>query len=575
MSKEKSFRFWVPAEISKATDKEGNEKMCVKGIASTSAEDTDGEHLDPKGFDLSLLKSQGYLNWHHGTKENPTAIIGEPTKAEIVKKGLYIEGELYKDSPMAKKVWQLAQILEKNSKTRRLGFSVEGRATERDKANPNIVTKAEITGCAITYAPKNPHTLMEIMKGQVDATEEDEFEITEETMGGKNYIVDITKEDGTHITLDKNGNITFKAASPTTAKPKGQEVLENGAKKTTEKTSKTLSKAEVFDKIFSDNPDITIEKSKKVYNIIQKISTMAKEKTITNDSIKKAYATLGLTDTETVDTIEKASDTTVFKKFKKGDTSYFRKFNKAAAGGALTEDDEKKKYKEVEKGSYAPVDEEVKKADKDEEEEDEKKDEKPLKKSIKKAEKDKDEEEEEGMEKAEEKDEDEEEEKEKKVEKSDDKDDDEKKDDKVSKGKKLEKAQSNDIEKAIQTMTASNQEMFKSVGLVLKDIKEKQETFQKGITEQLEAIQSSPNSKKSITKAIPIEKFGKNEETGATVLSASKHKKAVLDVLERVSFSKGFDNEFANAMTKYESSGEISKGTINRLMQEHKIQIVQ
>jgi len=320
---------------------------------------------------------------------------------------------------------------------------------------------------------------------------------------------------------------------------------------------------------------------------------MAKTK-ITDDSIKKAYATLGLTDTETIDTIEKASDSTIFKKFKKGDSSYFRKFNKAE-DGSMKEDDEKKKFKAVEKGYEAMDDEDkVKKADKEDEEDIIMK-----KKAIKKADKDedededkdekmkkagKDEDDEEEVKKADDEDEDDvkkaDDEDEEEVEKADD-DEDEDKDEKMKKAgmktKKnpFKKAQSTDIEKAITGLTQSNAELFKSVGIVLKDIKEKQENFQKSITEQLETIQSNPNNKKSITKAIAVEKFGKNEENGTTVLSASKHKKALLDVLERVSFAKGFDNEFANAMTRYESSGEISRGTINRLMQEHKIQIIQ
>ena len=158
-------RFWVPLEISKAQNEQGITEMKIKGVASTIDEDTDGEFLDPKGFDLSLFKKSGFLNWHHKSGTDPNMIVGEPTKANITKKGLEIEGMLYNDSATAKSIYTLAQTLEKNSSTRRLGFSIEGKAIERDVLNPKKVTKALITGCAITFLPKNPNTIMNIVKG--------------------------------------------------------------------------------------------------------------------------------------------------------------------------------------------------------------------------------------------------------------------------------------------------------------------------------------------------------------------------------------------------------------------------
>src|SRR5690554_6661791 len=112
-----TFNFHLPLNIlEKGYDQEGREIMKIGGIASTSYKDADGEYLDPDGFDLSYFKNQGFFNWHHMSKKDPTAIIGEPTKAEKRPEGLYVEGFLYGDSPIAKAVYQTAKMLEKSSK---------------------------------------------------------------------------------------------------------------------------------------------------------------------------------------------------------------------------------------------------------------------------------------------------------------------------------------------------------------------------------------------------------------------------------------------------------------------------
>ena len=75
---------------------------------------------------------------------------------------------LYSDSQLAKDVYGLAELLQKNSKKRRLGFSIEGKVLERDPLDESKITKARLTGLAITHIPKNPATICEIMKGERD-----------------------------------------------------------------------------------------------------------------------------------------------------------------------------------------------------------------------------------------------------------------------------------------------------------------------------------------------------------------------------------------------------------------------
>lgn len=161
------FNFFVPIDITKSKDRKGNEVMRVKGIASTPDLDSEDEVLLPIGFDLSRFLSSGYINWNHQGKSSPDKIIGEPDVAKITNDGsLYIEGILYPESDLAKSVWKLGETLKKNSSGRRLGWSIEGKSLERDPINPKRITKALITGVAITPSPVNTNTYLDLVKGE-------------------------------------------------------------------------------------------------------------------------------------------------------------------------------------------------------------------------------------------------------------------------------------------------------------------------------------------------------------------------------------------------------------------------
>lgn len=252
---EDNFVFWCPIQKSEEAVVDpttGESIMRLGGIASTSDEDSDGEFLDPKGFDIAPLLKSGYVNWHHQANGQPATIIGEPSKAEIRPEGLYIETDLYPSSEIAKEVWNLANTLEKDSKTRRLGYSIEGRVVKRKSNNKNSpdykkISKAIITGVAITHMPKNARTFANIIKGEIGMQIDD--------------------------------------------------------------TETVLSKSEVMDRIFDFATNISIEKATKIFSLIKKISGMKNEKKnqITEEDIEKAYQVLGLETEETQqEEIEKA-----------------------------------------------------------------------------------------------------------------------------------------------------------------------------------------------------------------------------------------------------------------------------
>ena len=261
---EDKFVFWCPLQKSEdiIDPTTGEQIMRLGGIASTSDEDSDGEFLDPKGFDIKPLLASGMVNWHHQAKEHPDTIIGEPSKAEIRPEGLYIETDLYPSSKVACDVWELANTLEKDSKTRRLGYSIEGKVLKRksnDKNSPDYkhIVKAIITGVAITHMPKNPKTFANIIKGEIDDFNEEE-EVQEEKA--------LDTENGSALkkeSVDKKLKVT------------------------------TFSKAEVLERLFQDIAGISLEKAEQIYIMLQNFANM-KGKQITEDDIQKAYEALGL-----------------------------------------------------------------------------------------------------------------------------------------------------------------------------------------------------------------------------------------------------------------------------------------
>jgi len=292
------FNFFVPLAFEKGLDNKGKAITKIKGIASSAAEDSDGETLIPSGFDFSPLLKTGFLNWNHQATKSAKAICGEPTAAKIINDGrdLYIEGFLYPNA-QGKEVAELAETLETYSPNRRLGFSIEGQATERgcgpeylDKAqtikNPSFdpylwkqVTKARITGVAITQSPKNPNTLMSIVKGQSDEFYVEDEELTDEE---KKKEKEKNEKEGT----------TEKAMDTVAMSPAMPESVEHKEKPT---VGLSLNKSEVYIQIY-DRYTTDVIKAKEIFNFIstvnEKLFNMVKGEKITEETLQKSFEIL-------------------------------------------------------------------------------------------------------------------------------------------------------------------------------------------------------------------------------------------------------------------------------------------
>lgn len=505
-----NFNFWCPVEISKAIDETtGEEVMLLGGIASTADEDSDGEFLDPKGFDIKPLIESGMVNWHHQAKTCPATIVGEPTKAEITKEGLYIETKLYPSSQVAKDIWSLAQTLDKDSKTRRLGYSIEGKVLERKSSNPQSpdykkISKAIITGVAITHQPKNPKTFANIIKGEI----EDDFEDDSE----------------------ENENVEKKSLDVTSARPLIKEELDRKIK------NQTFGKSEAMERIFQDMPGISIEKAKKIYNLIKNISKMAKRNVVTEEDIAKAYDALGLEQPEAE--VKKAEDA-----------------NEEIGTEEVDEDVKKAKTKK-------PIDDEEEEMD----------------------------EETEGAEDVEDVEDDD-------TDLDDEEDDETNKAELFGRFDRIEKAlstshlhntryikalgvlvkdQSQNLSKAIEALDLANEKID-----ALSEINKAQSNEISFLCDQLDSYAEATPSPKSVRYSAAVERnFAKSNgdelnESGKTTNKISKADKiSVLEVLDQATFAKGFDSDFSKACTDYEANGRLSPQIISRIKNEFGIEIV-
>lgn len=139
--------------------------MYLEGLASSDHKDLDQQILKPSGFILQYFLKSGLINYNHQTNLSADAIIGEPvdTRIDVKNESFYLKSKLYPWSNMAKEVYRVALNMQ-NDKTsdRGLAYSVEGLTLEQEDEK---VTKLLVTGCAVTFTPKNNDSFARVVKG--------------------------------------------------------------------------------------------------------------------------------------------------------------------------------------------------------------------------------------------------------------------------------------------------------------------------------------------------------------------------------------------------------------------------
>lgn len=518
------FTFWCPLDIQKAViDPEtGQEVMRLGGIASTSDEDSDGEFLDPKGFDIKPLVNSGMVNWHHQAKGQPATIIGEPSKAEVRPEGLYIETDLYPSSQIARDVWDLAQTLEKDSKTRRLGYSIEGKVVKRksnDKKSPDYkkIVKAIITGVAITHQPKNPKTFANIIKGEIDDDFEEEVEEAMDTENGKAL---------------KKESVNKK--------------LKN----------QTFSKAEAIEKLLMDITGIDIEKAEKIYLMTSKFANMKGRKRVTDEDISKAYEALGL-DVEANEDIQKGEGCAANGGQTKKEPIKKAKTKKEAEDGDDgydsddEEDDDFEEAKKAKKGKMNKADESDEEEDDDVTEEEDEDDvtTKSKKGKMKKG----------GVNAFD------------RIEKA------------MAVGYANQHQLIRALGVMVKNSVQKTEEVLSKNDELLDIVKAQDETISI-LSEKLEEYASSSTGFKSHRSVQGVERgFAKAEDSDITKggkggLKQNQipitNKKAITDLLDQATFAKGYDEEFSKACTAFEGGGSLPANIVARIKNELGYEIV-
>ncbi|MDX1960035.1 MAG: hypothetical protein SFU98_15820 [Leptospiraceae bacterium] len=520
-----TFRFWMPiSSFDKGVDKStGKQKMILGGIASTFDKDMDGENLDPSGFDTNYFKKYGLINWNHQGRNDPSMIVGEPTKVETKKEGLYVECELYESNPMAQKIYDLANTLKVDSTNRKLGYSVEGQVLERDSKNPKIVKKAVITGLAITHQPKNTKTYLDVLKGmQSDeqCDECDEVYITKAKRCPADG--DVYPEDGEY--LDNDGSIRFHKAGEICKYSEikkemntenSEAVIPNtiGHRKEVDKKRKELNKAGVYNYIFKKFNNISSEDAIKLVNFCTNLFKSSNvNMNPTEEEIQKALDAVGLSDNE----LERIQNNRLSKGMGK---------NADTDNDSDTEED------------YDDDGDDVR-DDNDDDDTDNGKSMKSKKSRGKKSD---------DMTKS-----------------------------VVASSIFDTNLRLRDIEKSFDASMEFAKDTNKAVGRIMKSMFEMLMDLQERLDqadEKMEKALSTPNPQKSVTKAKAVERFSKGVGEVIT-LSKSQDKKKILNLLDVFTFqNSSYNEEIGKSMTMFENTNQLEKSVVDFLNTQN-IQII-
>lgn len=194
--------------------KDGRYKnMIVYGRASDASTDSDGQNLYPSGFDFSYFLSNGLINLDHLTtrKGDSKFWVGEPIDAYVKGEEFFVKAKLWEKSEVARNFYDTVLAMKESGSNRKPGFSIEGKALEKDPFNKNKITKAKIINCAITMTPVNTQSWLDIVKGQT-GEEVNQVQIEDVPFELTPYLMQYETEDGSIITINRDMSIRIDRA---------------------------------------------------------------------------------------------------------------------------------------------------------------------------------------------------------------------------------------------------------------------------------------------------------------------------------------------------------------------------
>jgi hypothetical protein len=197
--------YHIGNDFIKSADKD-NGRIYVEGIISTENEDAQGEVMVQKGMDFSYFKKRGYINFEHA--QGPINMIGSPVELKSMKyKGTnatWMKGFLFSDNPKVQEIMTSVNAMKAADCDRGLGFSVEGAVIERDKNNPNIITKSKILNVSLVASPANPDSVLSLCKSIYAQLQKEEEMMEDESMNEMSF------DDLSEIEEDTDGKMTLQ-----------------------------------------------------------------------------------------------------------------------------------------------------------------------------------------------------------------------------------------------------------------------------------------------------------------------------------------------------------------------------
>jgi hypothetical protein len=198
----------------KSEDKK-NGRIYVEGIISTENEDAQGEIMRQSGMDFSYFKKRGYINNEH--KQGAENMLGAPTELKSMKyKGVpatFMKGYLFADNPKVQEIITSMNAMKAADCDRGLGFSVEGAVIERDKNNPNIITKSKILNVSLVASPANPDATLELCKSLYAQLQKEDMSVNEEInelLEDESMNEEMSFDDKSEIEEDTDGKMTLQ-----------------------------------------------------------------------------------------------------------------------------------------------------------------------------------------------------------------------------------------------------------------------------------------------------------------------------------------------------------------------------
>ena len=203
--------YHIGNDFIKSADKD-NGRIYVEGIISTENEDAQGEVMVQKGMDFSYFKKRGYINFEHA--QGPINMIGSPVELKSMKyKGTnatWMKGFLFSDNPKVQEIMTSVNAMKAADCDRGLGFSVEGAVIERDKNNPNIITKSKILNVSLVASPANPDSVLSLCKSIYAQLQKEEEMMEDESMNEDNSMNEMSFDDLSEVEEDKDGEWALK-----------------------------------------------------------------------------------------------------------------------------------------------------------------------------------------------------------------------------------------------------------------------------------------------------------------------------------------------------------------------------